>query len=501
MTASAIDAPCGRLEGTALGAVTAFKGIPFGRTLRWQPAERLAPWSGIRGAQESGAIAPQNPNALDEFIGRTKTHQSEDCLNLNIYAPNAGRNLRPVMVWIHGGAFVTGSGCFKLYDGQRLASRGVVVVTINYRLGALGFLRLADITGGAIPAMGTEGLGDQILALTWVRDNIEAFGGDPRNVTIFGESAGAMSVAGLLASPAARGLFHKAILQSGAGHHTRGQDYAERVARAFMQHLGASSAHELERAPTEAILKAQASVIAEIDNDGDPHKLGTMPFRPIAGTSLLPADPIAALRDGAARSIPLMVGTTAEEWKLWTALDAKAHAMDAAKLERFAHGKFADHAPALIETVKGRTPYEGLVELQTHRVFREPANRFLTAQARHAPVFDFLFEWRSPMLNGAFGACHGIDLGFTFGTHTLPKADQFFGDGHDANVLANTAMDFWASFARSGTPQSEGQPAWSPWAPAAPTTMILGSPGATARVAHKDSQAAWNAVPDTRVGP
>jgi para-nitrobenzyl esterase len=484
-----LDAPCGKLEGHRDGSVHIFKGIPFGRAARFRPAERLAPWAGLRDANKTGTIAPQNPNTLDAFIGDTPAAQSEDGLNLNVFTPGLDGK-RPVMVWIHGGAFVTGSGCFKIYDGRHLAALGVVVVTVNYRLGAFGFLRHSGATG-------SEGISDQILALEWVRDNAAAFGGDPGNVTIFGESAGAMSVAALLAAPSARGLFHKAILQSGAGHIARDPDHAERTAASFRRHLDGDPF----AAPVDAMLKAQAAVIDEVDNHRDPNRLGSMPFQPCIDGSVVPLRPIDAIAKGAAAGVPLLCGTTTEEWKLWTALDPKFHTMDEGKLERWAVRIFGDHAPALLQSEKFGSPYERYVAMQTDRAFREPALRLMAAQARHAPVYDYVFDWRSPLFDGAFGACHALELAYVFGTQKTPKADMFFGAGPEADALAAAMTMAWAHFAKTGRPQVDGVQDWTAWSPKAPMAMVFGGDSRPAHPARFDLDAAWHALPDGLIGP
>ena len=212
----------GRLEGEEQDGLFVFKGVPFAAApdgvRRWLPPEQPPTWTGVRDARRFGAVAHQNP-VTNQALAAMKIEQahSEDCLNLNVWTPGLDGARRPVMVWIHGGGFTIGAGSQEIYNGSVLARRGdVVIVTINYRLGPLGFLRLNDVTNGRIPSSGNEGLLDQIAALQWVRDNIAEFGGDPDNVTIFGESAGGMSVGALLAMPSARGLFHKAIAQSGS---------------------------------------------------------------------------------------------------------------------------------------------------------------------------------------------------------------------------------------------------------------------------------------------
>jgi para-nitrobenzyl esterase len=429
-------------------------------------------------------VAPQNPTPLEGLIASGgKNEQSEDCLHLNIWTPSCDSAKRPVMVWIHGGAFSTGAGSIGLYSGKNLATVGdVVVVTINYRLSSLGFLRLADMTGGRIPSTGAEGIADQITALTWVSDNIAAFGGDPGNVTIFGESAGAMSVACLLASPKARGLFHKAISQSGTAHIARPRAHANRVAEVFLRHLGASANDDLETVPVAALLKAQADLVAEVDNQ-DPHKLGAMALQPVVDGDVLPLWPIEAVRAASAAGVPVIAGTTTEEWKLWTALDQKFHTMDEDKLARWAERMFGEEAAALLAEDNNGSPYERYVAMQTNRAFREPTLRLLGAQSAHAPVYEYQFDWRSPAVSGAFGACHAIEL------------------GSEADAINLAMMQAWTSFARTGTPKADGIEAWPQWSKASPSAMVFGADSRAAHVAKFELAKAWTALPDRFVGP
>src|SRR6202041_2215220 len=234
----------GRLEGEEQTGLFVFKGVPFAAATdgvrRWLPPEQPPTWTGVRDARHFGAVAHQNP-VTNQALAAMKIEQahSEDCMNLNVWTVGLDGARRPVMVWIHGGGFTIGAGSQEIYNGSVLARRGgVVIVTINYRLGPLGFLRLNDVTNGRIPSSGNEGLLAQIAALQWVRDNIAEFGGDPGNVTIFGESAGGMSVGTLLAMPAARGLFHKAIPQSGACHTGAPVARANRTAERVLSKLG-----------------------------------------------------------------------------------------------------------------------------------------------------------------------------------------------------------------------------------------------------------------------
>ena len=495
-----VDTASGKLEGVKRLGVSAFKGIVYATARRWQAPQREKAWAGGRAATRAGNMAPQNPTALQGLIGTSGGEIGEDCLSLNVWTPSCDGAKRPVMVWIHGGAFVTGAGSLGLYNGTPLATTGdVVVVTINYRLGAFGFLRLAEIGGGRIASTGSEGLQDAIMALEWVRDHVGAFGGDAANVTIFGESAGGMAVAALLASPHAHGLYHKAICQSGGGHIGHTPAHASRIADVLLRHLGVGVA-ELESVPVAALLKAQLDLLGEIDSQQDPHQLGTLAFQPAIDGSVLTQRPIDAVRGGSAKAVPLIAGTTTEEWKLWTALDSNIQAMDEAKLERWAERMFGNHAASLLAADRDGSPYERYVSMQTDRAFREPALRLLAAQSAEAPVYEYVFDWRSPALDGAFGACHALELGFVFGSHSANGPDKFFGTGAEADALNLAMMQAWTSFAHTGVPRADGAEAWPKWSKAAPAAMLFGADSRSAHVSRFELPAAWAVLPDQLVG-
>ena len=259
-----VNTSFGKVQGSYENGLYVFKGIPYAAPpvgeLRWMPPAPHQPWDGVRPAVEFGAIAPQLPMSPLPGKEREEEPQSESCLFLNIWTPGLDDARRPVMVWIHGGAFSIGSGSETMYRGGKLAATGdIVLVTVNYRLGVLGFLNLNELTRGRIPATGNEGLLDQVAALKWVRDNIAAFGGDPGNVTIFGESAGAMSVACLMNMPAARGLFHKAILESPVGEIARPLVPSLRIAEEFLKIVGIRPQNDsaLRALPVDTLLAAQ----------------------------------------------------------------------------------------------------------------------------------------------------------------------------------------------------------------------------------------------------
>lgn len=494
-----IETPSGKLEGLQRGRVAAFKGIPFAKAKRWQAPERVAAWAGVRTALRSGDIAPQNPTPLQGLMGASGGTQSEDCLSLNVWTQGCDGAKRPVMVWIHGGAFTTGAGSLGLYTGKHLCEIGnVVVVTINYRLGSFGFLRLQDVSDGRIISSGSEGLADQVMALEWVRDNIASFGGHPGNVTIFGESAGAMSVVALMASAKAKGLFHKAIAQSGGGHFSHTKDHANRIADVFVRHAGIPIDRFCD-APADLLLKAQLDLLAEVDTKHDPHKIGAMAFQPVIDGDVLTSLPINAIRAGSAANVSLIAGTTREEWKLWTALDAKAHAMDEDWLSRWAVRMFGESASSLMAAHPDGTPYDRFVAMQTQRAFREPTLRLLDAQSSHAEVFDYRFDWRSPAVGGAFGACHAIELGFVFGSYSIKGPDNFFGQGDAADNLHKATAEAWTSFANTGQP-AISQSIWPRWSESAPQMLVLGGDLGAFSTRTTQLEPAWAALHDTQIG-
>ncbi len=499
----------GRLAGMRKGAIASFKGIPFAKppvgVLRWRWPASVDPWSGVRDATRFAPTCPQAPTQIEALMGMAMGEPSEDCLYLNVWTPACDDARRPVLVWIHGGAFVFGAGSHGVYNGRALAARELVVVTINYRLGAFGFLALGPQSQGRAPGSGAEGLADQIAALDWVKRNIAAFGGDPGNVTVFGESAGAMSVATLLASPPARGLFHKAIAQSGAAHVGHDGEHAARVAHAFLEEMGLApgEAHKALDAPYSALIAAQISLLAKTNAGKDSRRLGALPFQPAIDGALIAARPIQSLRDGAAKGIALLTGTTREEWKLFTAADPRLRLMSAKNFAGRVGRLAGDAAPAMLAVYEDEgSPFERFNALMTDKAFAVPAARLLEAQQPVAPVFAYRFDWRSNFLGGLMGACHALDIGFTFGTHNRRLAGAFFGTGAPAETLACDMMDAWAQFARSGDPSTPASGVWPRYETQARPTMIFGD-GAP-HLSHAPNEArlrAWDGVPEHILGP
>jgi len=464
----------GRIKGKLSRHGLVFRGIPYAQPpigpLRLRAAAPLKPWTGIRDATRFGASAPQagvENWLVRRFIGSVSARQSEDCLYLNIWTPALDGRRRPVMVFIHGGAFLMGSGSTLLYDGSRLSKRGdVVVVTLNYRLGALGSLDLHGLLGGANSTPANLCLRDQIAALEWVRANSEAFGGDPEQVTVFGESAGAMSIGTLLGTPAARGLFRRAILESGAASNVSTPEQARRVAELYLKLLGphGESLEALRAAPLRELLRAQRETTFQLALP-----LGGLAFQPCVDGDLLPESPLVALGRGSAEGVSILAGTNKDEWKLFMLGDLRARRMDEAALRR----RFARVLPEPVaeraydayriapHARREADPRERWSAFQGDRVFHWPAARLLELASRHSrETFAYRFSWSPPLLERQIGACHGIELPFVFGTILEPWLRPWLGAMPGARKLSHRMQEAWLAFARTGQPGHAGIPFW-----------------------------------------
>jgi para-nitrobenzyl esterase len=485
-----VDTKQGRLRGVWRGDLWSFSGVPYGRAptgaLRWRPPLPAEPWDTVRDASTFGAIAPQPaavPGITSPSDPDASEPQSEDCLFLNVWTPDLGREgRRPVMVFIHGGGFTSGSGSVFLYRGGNLVRNGdAVVVTINYRLGALGLLGHRQLTD-PVGAIGNWGIMDQVAALTWVRDNISAFGGDPDNVTIFGESAGGFSVATLLGCPAARGLFRRAIVQSG-GVHVHNVEEAERAGERLASMLGIASCDRasLEDVPATELVAATAELGKRRPDPG----LIPLPFLPTVDGTFLPTDPLAAVAAGAASDVDLVIGTNRDELTLFGLGNPTLFAMDEKGLERWV-ANAVPGMPALeviaayrnVRQARG----EGLevkdvwVAAGTDIVFRWPSLQLAGAhEANGGKSFVYLFDWESPAFDGLLGSCHALELPFVFGAVHVPVVQIFSGGGPQAETLSRQMQMAWLSFAARGDPSHEGIGAWRPWEPAERATMMFGA--------------------------
>jgi len=510
VTTQNVETTSGKIEGVFRKGLYVFYGIPFAAPPvgkhRWLPPAPHEPWSGVRPTKEFAHNAPQPPMEIQALKPPEEQPQSEDCLYLNIWTPGLNGVKRPVMVWIHGGGFTSGAGSWLVYNGRTLSTRGdVVVVTINYRLGVLGFLNLNEVTKGRIPATGNEGLLDQVLALEWVRDNILRFGGDPDNVTIFGESAGAMSVGMLLTMPRARGLFHRAILQSGAAHHVNSLEHAEKMGAIFLDILDIkpTDVDKLRSLTEQQLLKVQTEIMARaIDPKSN---MGGLPLRPVVDGNVIPELPIHAIVGGTAANVPVLIGTNLDEWKIFTILDKNLPNLDEARLLRRCQRLIpGGDVIGLIETYRQArsqrnlpvTPAELFTAIQSDRTFRIPAIRLAEAHYRRKqPTYMYLFDWVSPLMNGILGSCHALELGFVFGT----LDDNFSGSDEEAQTLSSKIQDAWTAFARHGDPSCESIGKWKIYDERR-ETMILGKQCMLVEAPYDEERSAWEPFADSDIG-
>ncbi|WP_329204500.1 carboxylesterase family protein [Streptomyces sp. NBC_00683] len=460
----------GKVRGRVRGGVATFLAIPYAAAPfgvhRFRAPAPVEPWEGVRDALEYGPIAPQRPYRppLDQLIPEVDI-AGEDCLHLNIWTPDTGGDAGgaplPVIVWIHGGSLRNGSAAMPLYDGRAFARDGVVLVSINYRLGVEGF--------GVFPdAPDNRGLLDQIAALTWVKENIAAFGGDPARVTVCGESAGAVSIAALMTSPRAAGLFHRAILQSGPPQTvTRGQ--GSKTVRAMAKELRVpATAEEFAAVDRERLLDVQDAVVGRADPiSGGPG------FHIVVDDDVVPADPPLP-------SVDLLLGCNREEYRLWFVPGGAVDRTSRLTL-RLALLKF--RIPGRVARLyrasrRGAKPGVILGEMATDLLLRGPLNRL--ADSRPARTFLYEFAWRSPILG--LGACHALEIGFVF--DNLRHGESL--TGPDApQPLADAMHRAWVDFATSG------DPGWSAWDARRPV-MVFDHPGTgTVLAPRQEELRAW----------
>jgi para-nitrobenzyl esterase len=487
----------GPVRGTERDGLRRFCGIPFaaaprGRQ-RFAPPRPPEPWTEPLDATEAAAAAPHRASELGKAIGLATDHQSEDCLTVTVWAPAQAAAPRPVMVWIHGGGFEGGSAANPLADGSELAARGdLIVVSLQYRLGILGFLHLEG-------APDNRGILDQIAALEWVRDNIERFGGDPSKVTVFGSSAGGISVALLLAIPKARRLFARAIVQSGNAECVHSLEAAKEIAGEMIAAFGveASNAREhLESIDIETLCETQRTSSTRIAA-----RLAGVVFQPILDPAMFPVHPLAAIRRGSAAGVALLVGTNLDEMKL-------------AALEKFDFGALSDEelstrTRALLGTSDGPPVHEHLVRayraidpgrknkdswdaIATDFFFRYPAIRLADAHARfEAATYMYTVTLASGAFDGALGACHAIEIPLVFGTHQVPPMDLFLSETPDLDSVSRRIQDVWIAFARYGVPRTEATGEWSRWARGRRAAMFLGREAEHRVPAFADECAIW----------
>jgi para-nitrobenzyl esterase len=491
-----VQTRAGRIRGYVRNDIHIFKGIPYAQTTaganRFLPPQPVAPWSKTFEALAWGPVCPQgaNPQFGDpEFKWLLEWDvgvQGEDCLRLNLWTPSVrDAAKRPVMVWFHGGGFSSGSAQeFPCYDGENIAGRGdVVLVSVNHRLNTFGFLDLAKLGGERYAASGAAGMLDLVAALEWVRDNIATFGGDPDNVTIFGQSGGGAKVTHLMAMPAARGLFHKAITQSGGGFvRQNNREESERLGAAVVAELGLTSATlaRIGDVPVYDLQQAVARATAGRPNTrlaGSSFALPAGPAPLIDGTHILDGTGVPAFSSG----IPLLFGGTTHEIAL-ALFEPELETIDEAgmigRVEKLYPGRGAKLAAVYRQDHPRERPVEILLRIASHGFTGAgiiSTSELLTAPgARRAAAYRFLFDWRTPALDGRPYAKHNSDIAFAF--DNVEKSNPSAAGGAAAVDLGHRMCDAWTAFARTGSPNHRGLPAWQPISATRWPTMVFNTP-------------------------
>jgi para-nitrobenzyl esterase len=482
--------------------VIKFKGIPFAEPpineLRFKSPISKKPWKGTLDATKLGPIAPR----LESFPKVPGLHyeQSEaECLNLNIWTPSIDGELRPVMVWIHGGGFFTGSGAN--FEGSNLALRGnIVIVTINYRLGPLGFLYIEDETANV-------GLLDQIAAIRWIKENIHSFGGDPNNITIFGESAGAISVCILLTMPAARNLFQRVIAQSGPPLPADFKQSSRiKATNNLLANLGVKSGNieDLRKIRTEKITKAHSEVLKSM-KILDYLSFNIPYFGPVIEKNTLPTHPLEKFKKGFDSDIEFLIGSNLDEATTYSATDPNLAMIDENTLFKqtqiFLRAldkdiNLADKLINLYKNTSGKrrlnTPRKVFDAICSDYAFRIPSILYAELYSKfQKKTYMYLFHWRSPLNNGRFGATHALEVPFVFGT--LPEKDYGLHPKKNeiTKILSNNMMDYWISFAQNGNPNYDGLLKWPIYRDDERSTMIFDNKSLIINAPYDYERAAW----------
>ncbi|HSW16679.1 MAG TPA: carboxylesterase family protein [Ramlibacter sp.] len=477
-----VETASGKVRGATAAGVYTFKGIPYAADTsgpnRFMAPRDVAAWSGVRDALRLGDRSPQGPDGWPKlpalsWLGGDSSPMSENCCALNVYTPNldAGAN-RPVMVYLHGGSYTTGSGGEQILDGCKLAKFGdVVVVTVNHRLNVFGYTYLGDLDEDFADA-GNAGQLDLVAALRWVNRNIAAFGGDAANVTIFGQSGGGGKVMALMGMPAAQGLFHKAINMSGPWHDVPAAKAARYASELFKQLGGAArDAASLQQAPTQALLHARGAAVRTCGFDG---------ARPIIDGRHIPAGVMSPAGLALHASVPLLMGTTSSEATVYFSRDLRNFKLTHDQLKARIRGQYgvddAD-AQALIAAYQQDEPQASaaqvLASFASDMRFRLPMLRAVLpkADAGTAPVYLYNFGWTMPVDGGIWGTPHMADIPFAFAN--VDRAASMTGGGPDALEVSRNLASAFVAFARTGHPGNERAPSWRPYSSAARATMRI----------------------------
>ncbi|WP_210521701.1 carboxylesterase/lipase family protein [Hymenobacter terricola] len=490
----------GQVRGQRVGNVLVFKSIPYAAppvgALRFAAPAPHQPWSGVRDATTGGPTAPFNrppAGAIDDqAIFGAGWVKGDDFLTTNIWTPALTGPARPVLVFIHGGAFVLGTSDVPLYDGTAFAQKGAVLVTLNYRLGIEGFLKIKGVPSNL-------GIRDQLAALRWVQANIGRFGGDPANVTIFGESAGGMSVATLLGSPAAKGLFRRAIMMSGSGQAALSGEQADRIAAKYAKVLRIKNTPEAYRRFTpEQLLEAQQKVtpkMVKLDTDtyADPGS-GTVLYFPVIDGDIVPAMPLASVQQGASSGIDVLVGYNSDEANYFLVPSGLLKKIKSNFVLTLAAKRLHPAPASLVTVYKQAYPTKNLGELlsamATAYQFQVPSVRLADAHARQpGRTYMYEFAWPSSVAASTYGAYHGLGLPFVFNQRALVTGPRgMLGPSGGPAELAEKMQDAWVEFAKTGSP------GWAPYTPAERQTMLLNTTSELQTNPHAKEIRAWEGV-------
>jgi para-nitrobenzyl esterase len=482
----------GVLEGRMSGGVAAFLGVsyaaaPFG-ALRMRPPEPVTPWTGARSATEYGPTVPKGdyPPQYQPLFPEVVI-PGEDCLNLNVWTPDPSASGLPVLVWIHGGSFMNGSGSVGEYDGTAFARDGVVCVTLNYRMAAEGFLYLGDDVANL-------GLLDQVAALRWVRDNIAAFGGDPARVTVAGESAGAMSVTTLLAMPMTEGLFAQAIAQSGAAAHTLTSEEGRMVGGYLADALGVAPTRDaIAEVPLDTLVRTASDLVVEVQTVPDPAKWGQLalsllPFAPTVDGTVLPKAPLPAIAAGQGRDVPLLIGSNRDEARLFLVAPGAIDLVDEPTLVAgaSAYGLTPEGLAVYRANRPGASPGDILAAVVTDWFFGIPPLRVAEARAG-ATTWVYRFDHPDAETNHGLGACHAVEIPFVFDTITRADLGPRLGDT-PSQAVADTMHGVWVSFITGGTP------GWTPYTSEDRATALLTDKITEVNDPSGDERALWDGI-------
>jgi para-nitrobenzyl esterase len=494
-TTNIVETTSGKVRGYTRNGIYTFKGIPYGATTageaRFMPPSKAKPWTGVRSSMQFGYVAPQGPRggwANDEeawMFSWEDGIQNEDCLHVNVWTPGINDNKkRPVMVWLHGGGFVAGSGQeLRSYDGENLCHRGdVVVVSLNHRLGVLGHIDLSQY-GSQFASSGNVGMLDIVLALEWVRDNIGNFGGDASNVTIFGQSGGGGKVNTLLAMPSAKGLFHRAITQSGSMLRGQTTEKSAQVAAEFLSQLGLSGSQldELQKIPYAKLIEVGAAIAAKGRPPGPPdvRKMASqLSWAPVVDGKVLATHPYDPVAPGLSANVPVMVGTVLNEFV--SAINhPELEAMTEEEAKKRATVFYGEHTDDVFNVFRNAHPKDKIFDVYS-LMMTAPVRQGAVTQAElkaaqgGAPAYLYWFTWKTPVLDGRPRAFHCAELAFCF--DNVERCENMTGNGPEAHDLAARVSEAWLSFARKGDPNHAGLPHWPAFTAEKCPTMIFDTP-------------------------